>query len=271
MKIQKRKITLWFGLVFFPLLLLAQEKTNGNGRIGFEFGANVFFGEAAIPDRVRASKSAHEYDDFYYGYPNSNPELDHFYGGITYEYFFLDNRLGFTVGLRFSQLSSKLSADWDQNYFVWLFRQDQTNTDYLTIRNIQQKNYYIGVPLEFRYVIPRRKDSAFRQYFKLGTAVNYRLSSTNSIEFFEPAMNKYADAVGNQIEKPSLFNAWIYPAFGFRFGRLKNVWFNIEADLPGFMIGKKAHPFIRIDAGMGMQFSIQIPLNNNIQHKINDL
>jgi len=256
---KKWKIGIGCGLVLLPLLLLAQEKTTSKSRVGFEFGGNVFFGEAIVPDQVRTSKSVYEYEDFFCGISASDQVLENLYGGIKYESFFWKDRLGLAVGLRFSQFSAEINTDWDRKYFIWLFRQNETTTDYLTLQSIKQKNYYLGIPLEFRY-LPKRRDSFFKQYLKLGANVNYRLSTINSIAFYDPAMSKYAGAVGAEIGKPSLFNAWIYPAYGFKFGKMKNVWFNMEIDFPGLLIGEKSHPLFRADAGMGMQISVQIPL-----------
>jgi len=145
-----------------------------------------------------------------------------------------------------------------------MLRQDETATDYLIMDKIGQKNYYLGVPVEVRYFLKkkrnRNKKSSFNAYAKMGTSVNYCFLSSNSIRFHDPAMNKYTNAIEEQIDKPSPFNAWIYPAFGFRMGRMQNFWINAEFHGPGFLIGEKAHPFIRQDAGMGIQISVQIPL-----------
>ena len=257
---KNRKIGIWCGLVLFPLLLQAQEETKCSDRIGFEFGGNVFFGETRMPDRVRASKSVYEHDDFYCGFPDPDQVVEKIYAGIKYETFFRNDRFGLTAGLRFSQLSSGIKADWNRDYFIWLFRQNETTTDYLSIRKIRQKNYYLGIPLEFRFLLRKRTSSFFNPYFKLGVAVNYCVSTTNSITFFDPAMIQYAGAVSEQIEKPDAFNAWVYPAFGFRFGTMKNIWFNVEAHFPGFLIEDKTLPFIRTDVGTGLQVSVQIPL-----------
>ena len=256
-----KKIIIICGLIFFPLLLQAQEKEKNSYRIGFEFGANSFFGETILPDQIRESKSLYEYDDFRCGLPLPEQTIDNFYGGIKLETFFRNNRLGFTTGLRFSELSSEINTNWRYNYFIWLLHQNETNTDYLRIQKIKQKNYYLGIPLELRYLLRKRNDSFFNPYIKLGAAVNYCLSTNNHVTFYSSEMNKYAGELDEQIKKPKSFYAFVYPAFGFRFGKLKNVWFNIEADFPGFLIGDKVQPFIRTDFGMGMQLSLQIPLS----------
>ncbi|GHT62405.1 hypothetical protein AGMMS50239_15630 [Bacteroidia bacterium] len=241
----------------------AQEKKTVKGQIGFEFGVGSFFGGTVTPEQVRTSKS--KYDDFYCGFPGLGQEAETVYGGIKYEYIFCDNRLGFATGLRFSKISGKMSPNWNKSYFLWLFRQEGLNTDYLSIQNMTQKNYYLGVPLELRYIYPRRRDSFFKQYVKLGVAVNCLVSTKNSIAFYDNAMTQYASTVNDAIEKPDLFNAYIYPAYGFKFGRLKDVSFNMEFHFPGFLVGNKAHPFIRQDFGVGMQLSVQMPVNKIIK------
>jgi hypothetical protein len=75
-------------------------------------------------------------------------------------------------------------------------------------------------------------------------------------------MTKYTGAVTDAIEEPGSFNALIYPVYGIRLGKMKNIWFNLEAHAPAFCVGKKVHPFICSNAGMGLQLSVQIPLNH---------
>ena len=251
-------------LMLIPMLMQAQEKTTNNGRIGFEFGSNVFVGETIFPEQIRA----YNYNGFF-GFLHSVSDvtqgLENTYGGIKYESFFYKNRIGLTAGLRFSKSSSKITADErGKMYFFWLFRQDETTTDYLKIQEIKQKNNYLGIPLEFRYILKGDRDLFFNQYFKLGAAVNYCLSTSNSVSFWDTAMNRYAGAVEKQIKKPNAINAWIYPAYGFKLGKMKNVWFNMEFHFPGFLIGKNAHPFFRSDVGIGAELSVQIPVNKII-------
>ncbi|MDR1610550.1 MAG: hypothetical protein LBS08_03465 [Candidatus Symbiothrix sp.] len=262
---KKWRIIISSCLFFSVILVQAQEKKKVNGRIGFEFGISSVFGGTVTPDRIRANKSMYEYDDFYCGFPGPDQDAEIIYGGIKYEYPLWENRLGLSAGLRFSKISSEISPDWSYSHFLWLFRQEGQNTDYLSIRSITQKNYYLGVPLELRYFFPRRSDSFFKQYVKLGVAVNYRLSTENSIAFYNNEMTQYADAVGKQVGKPASFNAYVYPAYGFRLGRIKDFWLNLEFQFPGFLAGKKAHSFIRQDFGVGMQMSLQMPLSKIIK------
>lgn len=209
---KKRKTTTWCGLILFPLLMQAQEKTVISDRIGVECGTNGFFGETIIPEQVRASK----FDGYYYyGYPYMNQTLNCVYGGIKYESFFFENQLGLAAGIRFSQYSSNLSPDWDQKYFAWRIRQDETTADYLTIENITQKNNYLGIPIELRYFVKKKRnrhnDRFCSFYFKLGTSVNYCVSSSNSVKFHDSAMAQYTETIEDQLKSPSSLNGWIYP------------------------------------------------------------
>jgi len=257
---KRNKIAILCGFIFFPILLQAQEAKTGN-RIGVEFGGNVFLGETIVPERVRESKSLYEEDGFSCGFPAPEQTVGNFYGGIKFESFFLKERLGFSAGLRFSRLSSEINAYWKYSYFMWLFRQNETTTDYLSIQKISQDNYYLGVPLELRFLLKKRTYSAFNPYLKLGTSVNYRVSTKNSITFFDQAMIRHSGELNEQIENPKPFYAWVYPAFGFRFGRPKSIWFNMEFNFPGFLIEDKSQTFVRTDFGFGMEFSIQIPFS----------
>jgi len=267
---KKWKTVICCGLIFSPLLMQAQEeKVKINDRIGVEFGYNNSGGEIIVPDRVRASYSVYGYNDFYNGYPGSDQGLDNLYGGIRYETFFYDNRIGVSAGLRFSKFSSGMSAGVNQQYFLWLSSQSETTANYLTIRNIKQNNYYLGIPLEFRFLM-RKHDPFFNHYLKLGVAVNCRLLTSNSIAFFDPAMTKYTGSVEEVIGKPGLFNTFIYPTYGIRLGKMDDIWFNLEYTFP-ILLGGKVHSLINPYAGVGVQLSVQIPLNKKISFKHSSL
>ena len=100
------------------------EKTH-NFKIGVEFGADSYFGEAVKLDRVRENRSYfHTYEDYdyYCGFVGGNRAMGIVYVGIKPELFFLNNRLGISSGLRFSEYMSSLVSDRD--YFLWLLNED---------------------------------------------------------------------------------------------------------------------------------------------------
>ena len=265
---KKFKIIVWCGLVLFPLLTFAQ---NGkiNSRIGIEMGYHEFFGNTIVPDRVRSVKSVEVYEtgyygDYYGGYENkSDHTIDKAYIGIKYEALFLNNNIGISSGLRFSQLSATLDHSKKYNSFIWLLHQEEQTSDYLTIRSIKQKNYYASVPLEIR-IFPKRNDRFFKTYFKIGGALNYRFSTNYNIDFLDNEMERHAKMVESQIDKPCTFSGFVFPAFGFRWGKNNYPWVNVEFQFPGFIIAERKHAFVDPNVGFGIQFSIQIPLKKTI-------
>ena len=246
-----RKTAIIYGLIFFPLLLSAQEWKISN-RIGIEGGGATFYGRTVVPDRIRTGESIWG-GNFFTG----GQVLDVSYGGIKYERYFLEKRMEFAAGLRFTQFSSDI---YGGSGFLWKFNEGSIYTDYVRISSITQIDNYIGIPLECSYLL-KESDSFFRPYVKMGIVVNRLIYTSNSIEFANEQMNQYAGAVGKQTPKPNLFNSYIYPAVGFKLGKNHHVWFDVEIQYLPFLMAKKAHPFISNASGMGSQFSIQIPLN----------
>jgi len=185
--------------------------------------------------------------------------MNKIYVGLKYEALFLKNKIGVSSGLRFYQTSAKLDHNKKYTSFIWLLRQDELSSDYVSIRSMNQKNYYVSLPLEIR-IFPKKNDRFLKNYFKIGGAMNYRFSTNYKIDFHDPQMSKYTDEVESQIAKPCTFSGFVFPAFGLRWGRNKDPWFNLEFQFPGFIIAQRKHAFVDPDVGFGMQFSVLLPL-----------
>ena len=262
------------GLVLFTLSIQAQEKKTQaqekkiNGRFGVEMGFHEFFGKTVKPEQVRTLKSidigessSYKYnDDAYMGNHNSENGFEKLHVGIKYEALFFKNRFGVATGIRFSQISSSLEHNRKYNYFIWMLRQDETTTDYLTIRSIYQKSHYFCIPLEIRF-FPAKADRHVKQYFKIGGALNYRFSTKNDIDFHERGMAKHAEQIDAEIVTPCTFSGFISPAVGIRIGKNKKPWVSVEFQIPGFIIAERPHAFVRPDFGIGVQCSVMFPLN----------
>ena len=254
------QLIIWCGLILFPLSGHAQKERKISSRIGFEMGFHEFFGRTITPDQIRSISSA-GISEYYVGeYENQSSHVIHkLYAGIKYEALF-NNQFGISSGIRLAQLSAQLDHNRKYDYFIWLLHQNEQTLDYVAIRNIKQKSYYVCIPLELRF-FPSKRDHLLKHYFKLGGALNYRFSTVSAINFQEAEMSKYAGEIENQIVTPCTFSGFIYPAFGFRWGRNNNTWVNVEFQFPGFIIAQKKHAFVNPDVGLGMQLSVQFPLN----------
>jgi hypothetical protein len=235
-----------------------------NIKLAVEFGTDAYFGDTKKPDKARETKSTSLYsdDDFHYGFIGPEQTTNIFYLGLKSEFFFLNDRLGLASGLRFSHYSTNLDSDRD--YFLWQIRQEATYTDYVRIRDITQRSYYLGLPLEMRFFL-NKWNRVFRPYVKVGAVLNWRVHTNNAVKFEDRAMNHYEGQVSDGIEPPNRFNAYLYPAMGFKVGRTS--WFNFEIHFPTVMLTPGNSSFFddypNIGFGLGVQFLIQIPLGTN--------
>ena len=260
-----RTLIFWLSLIAFPLSMKAQEGKIGK-RIGIEMGFHEFFGSTIIPDQVRSIKSIETietgyYDSYYNRYnDNASQAIHKIYVGIKYEALFFKHRLGVSSGLRFYQTSARLNHSKHYDAFMWMLRQDEQSAEYVTIRTITQKNHYVCVPLEIRF-FARKRDRIFKHYFKIGGSFNYRFSTNDKIDFQDAQMSKYEAEIKSKIQDPCTFSGFVFPAFGFKWGRNNNPWVNVEFQFPGFLIAQRKHAFVEPDVGFGMQFSFQLPLN----------
>jgi hypothetical protein len=254
---KKISIIIFVLLVLFPLGTIRAEdkKRENNFKIGVELGIDNFFGSSIGAERVR--KNRFDYDP-YCGIYYSSQTMAITYVGIKSEYFFLQNRIGVAAGFRVSNYSTSLNSEKD--YFLWLLQQDQLTTDYARIHDITQNSYYVGIPLEFRF-FPNHRELPFQHYFKLGTVFNYRLSTNNVVNFQNASMNHLSKTVEDQIDQPQDFSVYIYPVIGFKIA--KYPWFNVEFHFPCGMFNDKGSSFIQTSAGLGVQFSVQIPLGKS--------
>jgi hypothetical protein len=251
-----------------PLLAVAQtefpeaaRKKKHNIRIGFEAGVDSYFSDIKKPALMREFNSdlSERYDVFYNGADQTFTSMGL---GIKPEFFFGKNRWGISTGLRFSRYLTTLEPRHD--FFYWMVSQEGLLTDYLTIRKCSQKSYYLGIPLEMRFFTNRR-DLPFQIYFKVGSAVNYRLLTDNKIIFREPSMDKYAGAVDEGIGKPDRFHVYVYPAIGFKIGRYRtghSPWFNLEFHVPGILFQSSVSSFSKSKTGLGASLTVQIPLGH---------
>ena len=247
------------------------QKKHHNVNLGFEVGSNLFFGDPVKPAMVRESKSYYNmFDDrhFYCGFIPDYQEMYIMYIGVKPEFFFSNNRLGLSTGLRFSKYSTALDSDRD--YFLWLLNQDGVNTEYVKIRDITQNSYYLGIPFDFRFFLNKREKPA-QFYFKIGSVFNFCLRTNNRVNFQNENMNIHTGTVVDQaIQSVQDFNAYMYMGMGLKIGNYKAEgrrtfpYINIEIHFFNQMLTEDEPSFIKTDGGVGIQLSVQIPLGKSV-------
>ena len=231
-------------------------------RVGVEAGVNLLFeGGINKPSQIRESRSYYSDDDydFHCGFVLPYQNFTIFYFGIKPEYM-ISKRFMVSVGARFSFNKAVLNSDRD--YFLWKISETETNTNYVKINSINQKNYYVGVPLEMRYFVSG-KDYVVRPYFVVGTALNFLVASNSNVEFQSPTMEKYASEVLSQINEPNFFYGLFYIGAGLKIGKMNYPFGNIEAHFPIATYGNtNSDTFVKMIGyrGLGFRMTLYIPL-----------
>ena len=252
-------------LFFFPLALFAQEEKIYEFprlRLGIEVGADMFSGNSIKNSNIRESQSYYYnynyYDDIYYGgflYDSYN--YTRYFIGFKPEYS-LSHRFAVAAGLRFSFNRSNLNSD--QNYFLWKISEENQTTNYVRVHEINQNNFYAGIPLEIKF-FPGQSDFPVRQYFKAGMLFNFLAASHNSVSFIDDNMAKYADKISSMMGKPSFQSGYLYLGIGLKLGRMNHPFGSIEIQVPICVFKDKSlSSFIKEpDAGFGVQTTFYIP------------
>ena len=233
-------------------------------RVGIEAGAAVLFGNINKPEMIRENRSYyHDPEDRDYdyncGFVSEQQSYGLFYVGLKPEYV-LSKRFAVAVGVRFSFYKAVLSSD--KEAFLWRISEDERNTNYVKIKNISQKNYLVGVPLEIRF-FPNEKDYFVRHYFIWGTTLNFLVTSTTEVEFQNGRMEKYSSDVTDQIGKPNNFLGLFYGGVGLKIGKTNYPFGNIEIHFPVIAYGNnqsKSFAKIENEFGLGIRATLQLPI-----------
>jgi hypothetical protein len=248
-----------------------KRKNHHNFKLGIESGTDFMFGSTIKPDMVRESKSSYygfDDNDFYCGILWDYETLNITYLGIKPEISFAKNRISVATGIRLSRYST--NTDSDKDYFLWKIYQDEINTEYIKIREITQNSYYLGIPLEAKFY-PNKRELAAQIYFKTGVVFNYRIHTNNKIKFQNTSSEANDETINDQVNQNLKdFNSYMFVGCGLKIGRhhtnhKKHIpHINIEAHVLNIMFTDKATSFIRTNAGLGVQLSVQIPLGKTV-------
>jgi hypothetical protein len=236
-------------------------------RLGIEIDANLLAGEINKSKMIRENQSYYFDKDYDYhcGFVSGGSKGFGLYSfGLKFEYV-LKKRLTIASGVRFSFYNAILSSDRD--YFLWKVSETETTSNYVKIKNIHQRNYYLGIPVEIK-LFPREKDYFVRHYFIFGTSFNFLVASENNVEFYNKRMTKYSSTVKEYIGKPNFFHGSIYAGIGLKIGRSNYPFGNIDFFFPIINIGQyneNTFAKIKVSTGFGVRTTLQIPMLKKYQ------
>jgi hypothetical protein len=188
--------------------------------------------------------------------------------GVKFEIFSLNDRFGLFGGLRYSRMNSSIGKNsyWGSstNYFYWLYREEGVNTEYLKVKEIDQKSDYIGIPIEIRF-FPAKRPHLVRVFFKLGAEINYLVQTEQDVVFFDEAMNPYKNDLVAKLGHPKTFYSSVYGGGGIRIGRDFKPSVSIEACMPYLFLTSKSAGMVNPIFGGGLQLNIQIPIKSKVK------
>ena len=201
-----------------------------------------------------------------YGYGNASNNLagyyDEMYAGIKTEIRNKTNRFGLLTGIRYTKASSSLGKynTWasSSDFFYLLNKQEGVNTEYLKVKEINQTSDYLGIPIELRYMLSKKR--LFRVFFKVATEINYRINTKYDIVFYNDEMESYSNDVISKFKEPNNFLSEFNLGAGLRIGRDNKINFNIEAALPSVSLTNHSSSLVKTNAGGGFQINILMPI-----------
>jgi hypothetical protein len=251
-------------LSFFTVISSAQETRQMY--LGIETGMTLIGGKMSDMDFIRGEVSSYPIGS-YYSTNHLTSLMYQSFVGIKSEFLSLNNKIGFSGGIRFTQAQSSIgkSGYWasSTNYFYLLYKQDGINTEYLKVKEIKQSASYLGIPVEIRYF--PFTPHLLRPYFKLGAEIGFLLQSKTEIGFKDDAMEMFQEDVVALIEKPEPISSSFYGSCGIRLGRESKPWVSFEICLPALYITSGSSGLVNPISGGGFQLNAQIPINPKAQ------
>jgi hypothetical protein len=251
-----------FLIAFIIQLTVSSISSQASGRfVVCDWSAAFFNSRLTDVDQVRGSVAT-------FAAENSNKGLACFsYRGTTgvkYERLFPDHKIGFAIGLRFSQYFQN-TGKWDlltdpPNYFFYLYSTEDEVTMYARIHSIWQRNTYVGTPVEFTF-FPLKEKHHIKPFLKIGAEMDFKLRTRTEIEFSNHDMETYEPEVREHISKPSVIGFAFYNSVGIRFGRENGVNASVEGMIPLFNVNAGSGGLLTNGFGGGLQFNIYIPLS----------
>lgn len=169
-------------------------------------------------DNIRAYRSSNEYLYSWDPKVATNVSLS-----FMPEYY-LTNKCSIGTGLRVTNNYSKYESNYD--FFYYKAKEDGYNTYFYRIKSVEQRNFYVGIPIEFRFSI--RGDGRPTPYIRGGATFNFRCTTATITKEY----NTEPGPMGGPVEMPDAdnFTLPIYCAAGIQLGRQKS--FCAEVQFP---------------------------------------
>ncbi len=202
-------------------------------------------------DNIRAYRST---DKYLYDW---DPKIaTSVYLSFTPEYY-ITPKFSLSTGLRITNTLSKYESNY--SYFYYKYKEDGCDTYYSRIKSIDQSNFYVGIPLEFRFTI--RGTGRPSPYIRAGAVLNFRCSSSTKTNLYRNDID-YTPDTDNIIPTADNFAMPVYCAAGCQIGHQKS--FGVEIQFPYTVaIGSMSSFGDTNNFGGGIQITYQFAKNKS--------
>ncbi len=227
--------------------------------VGLEAGVDGVIGTVPKHEYIRAETS-------FFGEAEKNLRSINWkaYAGVIGEIRSLNNKFGFSGGLRFTQINSSLGKDnysyyssSASDFFYFMVAQTDNSIEYLKVKEINEASNYIGVPLSVKWI--PFGEHLFNIYFKGGLEFNYRVSSKTDVVFVNEEMNQYNDAVTDQLRDTQKLVSIFSTSVGLKIGRNPKVFVSGELG-PSVFLNSRTSSIVDVSAGFGGQINLHLTL-----------
>ncbi len=253
-------------LVFFSGSLKAQSfyepVESFPAFIGLETGIVTMATRLGDIDFIRGGVTNNPY---YYTEPYIKVTSTITYFGIRPEWFFRENRLSLSGGLRYTVCENEIGKEDFNEFFYWKFGETGINTEYLRVVNAIQHWKYLSIPVEAKFFL--FEPGLVRGYIKFGTELGIRVATETDITFLQEGMELYEEELATMLSKPHKVRTVIYSAFGLRIGRANTPSLNFEMMMPYYIISRERSATIDPLIGVGFQIGIQCPIRYINNHE----
>lgn len=239
-----------------------QEEREKKFYLGFEGGTTTAINpEPGDQWQIRRTVGSSYYD---YGYSHG--------GGLTSvmsmarfaikpRFQLMKGFVSISSGVRFTRINSNLikGEEDDNDFFFLLYNQAGDDTEYLKVKEINQDNDYLTIPLEVSFMPFRYEYMNF--YVKLGVESGFLLDSSTDIRFLNAAMEPNQQSVFDKVGvTPNSRFTNLYSTIGCQLGGPNRVKYHLEVYLPSEILSTGNSSLITPGSVSGVQLSIEIPL-----------
>ncbi len=190
-------------------------------------------------------------------------ETSGFIVGLRWEYFNKKYKAGISTGLRYTGYACQISGFSSSNADFFYLRYSELNSDtkFARVKNINEINNFISIPLEVRFIPVQIKGVGL--FVKAGTEISrINIKKNTNILFQDKGMDIHEDIILDNIGvSTNKLYSTLYGSLGIKLGNENQANYTFELFMPSLFLTKNNFTLVDVDHFEGFKISIQFPLN----------